>query len=213
MKPWLALALVAMAAPVGAQSPGPSGQAWNALARADVAAALDLIESNHPGAAAELGDDAFQQALHRARANAGRRLPLVKDFGGHAALLNGLANDFRDGHIMSNALVSPARRNWAGLIMARSGGKWVVGAQDRAEGEPDLAGATLVSCDGVDADRFARERIGTFLAHPDIEADMASRAASLLIDDSNPFVTRAGTCRFSRAGGVAVDPRLQWRET
>ena len=78
-------------------------------------------------------------------------------------------------------------------------------------GEPDLAGATLVSCDGVDADRFARERIGTFLAHPDIEADMASRAASLLIDDSNPFVTRAGTCRFSRAGGVAVDHKLRWR--
>ena len=40
MKPWLALALVAMAASVGAQLPGPSGQAWNALARADVSFAL-----------------------------------------------------------------------------------------------------------------------------------------------------------------------------
>lgn len=207
------LLLALAAAPELAQPASPTEQSWNALARSDVAAALDLIVKNHPGAAPALGDAQFQQALRAARANAETRLPLVRDFGGHAALLNGLANDFRDGHIMSNALLSPGRRNWAGLIMARSGGRWIVGAQDKAEGEPDLVGATLLNCDGIDADRFARDRIGTFLAHPDIEADMASRAASLLLDDGNPFVARPETCRFQAGSGAAIDHKLRWRQT
>ena len=213
MKLLRALPFLLLAAPALAQPVTPSEHAWNALAKADVEAALDLIQKNHPGAASELGDVAFQQALQTARANTARRLPLVKDFGGHAALLNGLANDFRDGHIMSNPLLAPSRRSWAGLIMARSGGQWVVGAQDKAGREPDLAGARLLSCDGIDADRFARDRIGTFLAHPDIEADMAGRAPSLLLDDANPFVSRAVACRFQPVNGAAVDHKLQWRQT
>lgn len=213
MKLKFAALLFTLAVPVSAQPVTPAEQAWNALARADAEAALELIEHNHPGAVPELGDLRFRQLLKIARANAERRLPLVKDFGGHAALLNGLANDFRDGHIMSNALLAPGRRGWAGLIMARSGGKWIVGGQEKGEGEPELAGATLLSCDGIDADRFARDRIGTFLAHPDIEADMANRAASLLLDDANPFVARAMACRFRLVNGTAVDHKLQWRQT
>lgn len=189
----------------------PAEQAWNALARADVEAALELVERNHPGAAPELGDSAFQQALRTARANAEKRLPLVKDFGSHAALLNGLANDFRDGHIMSNALFSRSRRSWAGLIVARSGGHWVIGAQEAAQGEPDLRGARLVACDGVDADRMARDLLGTFYAHPEIEAAMASEAPNLLLDHSNPFVSRPRRCTFHAADGRTVEHELQWR--
>jgi hypothetical protein len=212
MKLLLASVLLTVSMPASAQSLTPAQQAWNDLARADVTAALELIEKNHPGATPDLGDSAFQTALQEARANSERRLPLVTDFGGHAALMNGLANDFRDGHIMSNALLTPARRSWAGLIIARRAGKWIVGAQDRAEGEPDLAGAVLVDCDGVEAERFARDRIGTFLAHPDIEADMASRAGNLLLDDGNPFVGRAAICRFQLAGGTTVAHSLRWRQ-
>lgn len=203
--------LAALAAPIAAQSATPSEQAWNALARADVAAALALIEESHPGAAPELGDLAFQQALRTARANAEQRLPLVKDYGGHAAVLNGLANDFRDGHIMTNALVSPSRRTWAGLAIARSGGQWIVGAQEAADGEPALKGARLLSCDGIDADRLARQHIGAFYAHPDIEADMAGRAVSLLIDNANPLVRRPVSCAFRTADGREVEHRLRWR--
>ena len=211
MKAMLALVLAGLAVPGSAQPTTPVEQAWNALAKADAAAALDLIERNHPGAAPELGDVRFQQALRDARANVQRRLPLVKDYGGHAALLSGLANGFRDGHIMSNALLTPARRTWAGLLMTRSGGQWIVGAQDAAAGEPMLKGARLVACDGVDADRFALERIGTFYAHPDIEAAMARRAPLLLLDDGNPFVARAGRCRFVASGGATVEHGLRWR--
>lgn len=207
----LSLVLAVLSAPLAAQDMTSAEQAWNALARADVEAALELIERNHPGAAPELGDTRFQQALRDARANAQRRLPLVKTYGGHAALLSGLANEFRDGHIMSNALVAPGRRTWAGLVMTRSGGNWIVGAQDAAAGEPQLKGARLVSCDGVDADRFALERVGTFYAHPEIEAAMAARAPLLLLDDGNPFVAKAGRCRFMASSGATVEHELQWR--
>ena len=211
MKRLLALALTAASAPLGAQPTNASEQAWNALARADAEAALALIERNHPGAAPELGDTNFLGLLATARANVARRLPLVKDYSGHAALMNGLANDFRDGHIWSNPILSHSRRTWAGLVVARSGGQWVVGAQDKAEGEPDLRGARLLSCDGVEADVFARARTGTFYAHPDVEADMAGRAYTLLLDDQNPFVARPSSCRFQPTIGAAIDHKLNWR--
>lgn len=208
----IAFALSLMAAPLAAQPPSSPEQAWSALARADVEAALALIGDSHPGTAPELGDRQFQDRFATARANAEKRLPLVRDYYGHAALMNGLANEFRDGHIWSNPVLSASRRSWAGIVMARAGGQWIVGAQDRAEGEPDLEGARLLSCDGVEAGRFARERTGTFYAHPDIEADMASNAYTLLLDDRNPFVPRATSCRFQIANGPAFDHRLQWRE-
>ncbi|HET9459093.1 MAG TPA: S41 family peptidase [Sphingomicrobium sp.] len=211
MRHRLGLALAVLAAPLAAQSLNSTEQAWNRLARADVDAALALISENHPGAASELGDKDFQERLATARANAEKRLPLVKDFYGHAALLNGLANEFRDGHVRSNAVLSPSRWTWSGIVMARSGSQWIVGAQDKVAGEPDLKGAKLVACDGVGADRFARERTGTFYAHPDIEADMARRAYTLLLDDQNPFVARPGSCRFELADGQAIDHRLDWR--
>lgn len=211
MRWWPGLALATLAAPAVGQSPSPSEQAWNALARADADAALKLIADNHPGAAPALGDTGFLALLTTARANAERRLPLVRDYFGHAALMNGLANDFRDGHIWSNPLVSPSRRTWAGIVMARSGGEWVVGAQDAAGSEPDLKGARLLSCDGTSAADFARARTGTFHAHPEVEADIASRAYTLLLDDQNPFVARAVSCRFQIANGQVVDHKLNWR--
>lgn len=206
------LALAASATTQAVDGPPPAGAAWTALARADVAAALDLIETNHPGAARELGDTAFQERLRVARANAEQRLPLVRDYFAHAALMTALANDFRDGHIWSNAILSPSRRRWAGVIMARRGGKWVVGAEDSAAPGVRLKGAELVDCDGIPADRFGRERTGTFHAHPDVEADLAGRAYTLLLDEQSPYVRRPASCRFRLTGGSIAKVDLKWRE-
>ena len=140
-----------------------------------------------------------------------RRLPLVKDFGGHAALLNGLANDFRDGHIIvAMRFCSQPARMWAGLIMARSGGRWVVGAQDKAEPTRFSLAPGCSLRRRSDADRFARDRIGTFLAHPDIEADLASACAyTLLLDDQSiPSSSVPVSCRFqARERNRFVDHR------
>ena len=206
----VAIALAVAATPLDAQPSSDSERAWNMLARVDVAAAIELIERHHPGAAPELGDRDFQQRFLTARVNAERRLPLVKDFSGHAALLNGLANEFRDGHVQSNTLFTRNRRTWAGLVIARTGGRWVVGAQEAAPGEPDLTGAQLTGCDGHSADRFAELLIGGFYADPRVEAGMAGNAANLLLDHGNPFVPRPTRCTFM-VNGKAIDHQLGWR--
>jgi hypothetical protein len=208
----LGLILAALLAqPVFAQGTSTTGPAWNALARADAAAALDLIERHHPGAAAELGDAAFRERILAARANVDRRLPSVRDFGGHAALMNGLANDFRDGHIMSNSLFSRSRRQWAGLVAARSGERWVIGSHEPLAGETDLRGAAIVGCDGRAIDALAGELLGGFYADPAVEAQMASEAANLLLDHNNPFVARPVTCTFALSDGRIVEHKLNWR--
>ena len=201
---WAALSLAV--APASAQE----ANGWQMLARADAEAALALIAENHPGAAPELGDARFQALLAQARAHVAERLPKVDSFGGYSALLQGLATDFRDGHIWSNPVgVNWTKRNWAGLLIVRRGGQWVVGAQEAGEGEPPLVDARLVSCDGIDADRWARSRLGLFGGNPAIEANMAQRAPSLLLD-GNPFLDRPKACVFAGPAGE-VGLTLAWR--
>ena len=211
MKKKLALFSMLVSMQVGPAHAQSAGEAWQILAKVDSAAAIDLIERNHPGAARELGDLAFQERLAVAKKNLRERLPKVVDHPSYAALMNGLANDFRDGHIWSTARLSSSQRRWAGIVIARRGGQWVVGAQDAAKGEQALEGARLENCDGVPADRFAREKLGGYYAHPDIEADMATRAAQLLIDDGNPFVAKPARCQFATSGGT-VTMDLKWRD-
>ncbi|WP_066797527.1 S41 family peptidase [Sphingomonas soli] len=202
---WVFLCLIAV--PAAAQD----ANGWQMLARTDAQAALALIAEHHPGAAPELGDKEFQSRLAQARAHVAERLPRVESYGGYAALMQGLATDFRDGHIWSNATdIGWVRRRWAGLAIVRRGGQWVVGAQQAADGEPALEGARLLSCDGHDADGWARGRIGRFGGNPAIEADMARRAPTLLLDDGNPFIERPGTCVFATATGE-VTLTLKWR--
>ena len=211
-KPAIILFLSVAAAAVPARASEPSAQeAWQTLARLDSNAALRLIEHNHPGASPELGDSAFQERFAIARQHVQQRLPKAVDYPSYAALMSGLANDFRDGHIWSNARLSSSQRRWAGLVIARRGGQWVVGAQDAAQGDPQLEGARLESCNGIPAERLARDKLGEFHAHPDVEADMASRAAQLLIDDGNPFVVKPASCRFVTATGPVVAD-LTWRD-
>lgn len=206
----LAVAMGMLAAPLEAQL-SPAEKGWNVLARADVAAALQLIEENHPGASPQLGDLDFQRRLAAARALANQRLPLVKDYGGHAAIISGVANAFGDGHIASSALLTRGRRTWAGLVVTRTGGRWLIGGQDAQPGEPDLKGARLVACDGREADQMARELIGGFYTDPGNEAGMIGYAPNLLLDHNNPFVARPKRCRFETPAGASVDHVLRWR--
>lgn len=211
MRPSLAAVALAIAAtPLSAQPGTEAGRAWNNLARADVAAAIALIERHHPGAAPELGDGGFQQRLRDARADAERRLPLVKDYGGHAAVLNGLANAFGDGHIWARNHFSRSRRMWPGLIAVRRARQWLVGFHEAGQGESDLTGARLVACDGEPVEAYARRLIGGFYADPKVEAGLIANGPNLLLDHNNPFVPRPRTCRFEK-DGKPVDLALNWR--
>ena len=210
---WIA-ALGLAAAPVAAQTSAggePAAKAWRALAAADAEAAIALIADNHPGAHPSLGDTAFQARLAKARALVAERLPQVADHGGYNALLAGLAAGFGDGHIWSRSRVQTRTLTWPGIVLARQGGAWVVGVHKPLDGEMDVTGARLLSCDGVAADRWAADRIAQFYGDPAVEAQVATAAYQLLIDDGNPFLKRPATCTVQKNGEAPQAVALAWR--
>lgn len=206
MLPLLALALLGIAAPASADE---IGDAWQRIAEIDSAAALALIEQNHPGARPEVGDEAFQARLATARRHVAERLPRVASLAGYNALIMGLATEFGDGHIRTSALAAQSTVGWAGLLAQRRGGRWVI-ARDFNEGAV-LEGAELQSCDGIAANTLARDRLGQFRANAAVEASMARVAWALLVDDGNPFLERLRACRFRLAAGAEEERILPWR--
>ena len=124
-RPWLALAaLIGLSGAAPCQATPPTA-AWRSIATKDSPAALALIEANHPGAAPDLGDLAFQAKLRVAREHVAERLPRVSDYPAYAALMAGLSADFRDGHIWNNAIVGAQRVETAGVVVVRQGGQWM----------------------------------------------------------------------------------------
>ncbi len=209
----LALATALLATPLAAQNfAARSATAWQDLTRTDVDAALALIETNHPGAASELADAAFRARIAQAREKAEGRIPAVNSISSYNAVMNGLANDFRDGHIWSRGLLSPAKKRWSGIVMERAGGTWRVAAHDRLDGEPDLSDARLVACDRKSADELARASVGEFHADPDTEASMASKGYTLLFDEEASFAPPPRTCTFQLADGSSAELTLHWRD-
>lgn len=188
----------------------PIVDAWHTIAVEDSSAALKLIETDHPGAAPELGDAAFQARLVLAKAHVAERLPQVTDYPAYAALMAGLAADFQDGHIWNNAIVGAQRINTSGILLIRQDGHWVVGAQQTLDDEPDIKGSVLLGCDGKDADSWAFPRIAQFRGNPELEAIRSSAAGWLLLDEGNPFLVRPTHCRFVRPGGQPKDAALHW---
>jgi hypothetical protein len=207
MKMWIAL-LAAISVPASAAD--DASGLWREMARIDSLAALDLIAENHPGAAKSLDDRDFQARLGIARADVAARLPAVHDYGSYSALMLGLANAFGDGHIWTSSRLTPTTVSWTGLIPIRRAGQWVVGHQDKEQADPDLVGAQIVSCDGIDAGRLGRERVGGFHADASSEAAMTSRAYALLIDSGNPWAPPLQSCKFRNSSGEMVDYKLRW---
>jgi len=192
----------------------PSAEAathWRGLAETDGRFALRLIEDNHPGAAAVVGDDDFQAQLQTARRHFEERLPKVENFEGYSALMAGMATDFRDGHIWSRPLMQPAAMNWTGLVLGRRGGTWVVAGQEAEPGDPALKGAQLESCDGEAAETWAATRIGLFRADATVEAQLAKAGSWLLLDSGNPFLKRPEACVFRGEDGERQAVDLRWR--
>ncbi|WPZ02631.1 S41 family peptidase [Blastomonas marina] len=185
---------------------------WRLLAERDARAALELVERNHPGAETSLNDTDFLARLDTARANVENRLPGVDSYPAYDALMTGLAAEFGDRHIWSNSLVEFPHRAWAGIILSRRGGSWVVGAQERGPNDPALVGHRLISCDGTEAESWGKQRIGAFKGNPEIEAQLAANAAWLLVRDGNPFLSKPESCVFESPAGARVEARLDWRQ-
>jgi len=219
MNPLVALlaAIVLLAGvPVAAQPPPPSpiqAQAagfWRAAAQTDVEAAYALIEENHPGVLPEVGDPAFRAALEAAHAAARARAGDVDSYEGYAATLSAFGVALGDKHISARPLYVAARPDWAGLITARRGDRWIVVDEEASPPAPSVMGAALISCDGRSPDDMARASLGTFRVDWSVGAQQIQAAPWLLVDEHNPFVSRPKTCVFDKAG-ARLTVTLAWR--
>ncbi len=164
---------------------------------------------NHPGAVQALGDVDFLARLERGAALARARAAEVRDYFGHAAVIQGFAASLGDKHLYARMLVRGARYAWAGLLVVREAGTFVVTADERPGAGGALRGATLLGCDGRTADALAEERLGGFRADWSVEAQRVQSSPWLLVDDGNPLLGRPARCTFAR-DGAPVEVDLAW---
>jgi hypothetical protein len=205
-----ALFFMALAAGGSALAQGDSAAHWRALTAMDVEAAHLMLLEDHPGAAQERGDIAFQRKLAAGYAAAKARAAQVTSYDGYLATLAGLSVSLGDKHIWSRPLYVPETREWAGIVIARRGKDYVVADDADAADGPALSGARLISCDGIAADRLAEERLGQFKVVSGIEAQLVQRAFWLLVDEGNPFLKKPRSCRFEQGADVR-EVALKWR--
>ena len=176
----------------------PADLRWSPIAVNDTEAAYRLLKENHPGAAAELHDLAFQQRLENAHTLALKRARKVTSYQGYLFVLAGFATDMGDKHIWSRPTFVVNLPRWAGIIVSKRGDTWIV--TDVEPDHSDLLGATLISCDGQPVQDLARKNIGGFHAVWSIGAQQIQSAPWLLVDEGNPFITRPKACVFEHHG-------------
>ncbi len=172
----------------------PADPRWSPIAVQDVEAAYRLLRDNHPGAAPELHDLAFQQRLEGAHALALRRAHTVTSYQGYLFTLAGFATDIGDKHIWSRPTLVVNLPRWAGIIVSKRGAAWTV--TDTQGDQSALLGAALISCDGQEVQDLARKNLGGFRAVWSVGAQQIQNAPWLLIDEGNPFITRPKACVF-----------------
>jgi Peptidase family S41 len=199
----LAGVLAVVAAPVTfAQIPSwgvdtfqaPADPRWSPIATQDVEAAYRLLRDNHPGAAAELHDLAFQQRLKNAHTLALSRARTITSYQGYLFVLAGFATDMGDKHIWSRPTFVVNLPRWAGIILSKRGDAWIV--TDTEGDQSSLLGASLISCDGEAVQDLARKNIGGFHAVWSVGAQQIQNAPWLMVDEGNPFISRPKACVF-----------------
>ncbi len=181
-------------------------QGWNEIAHVDAHWALDFMKQNHPGFVKQVADQALMARWELARREVEARLPMVNSEAAYHALMRGVAARMSDPHIGFKPASETEDINWSGLVLSLQGYDWRV-AGDRAG---RLTGATLVSCDGKEADEWATSRISAFKDDASVWAMKAGSASWLMLDEGNPFLKRAETCNFSFPDGRSEDVPLVW---
>lgn len=189
--------------------PAPT-EFWRHSAEMDVEAAYRMLLTDHPGAAPEVGDNTFRATLEQSHAVAAARAQQVDSYEGYVATLAAFANAFGDKHVRSRPTWLLGRPDWAGLVLAKRGDRWVVADEQALGSGESLIGTRLVSCDGRTPDDWGKQVLGGFRADWSVEAQQEQTAPWLLVSERNPFVPRPASCRFDKDGAVR-DIRLNWR--
>jgi len=99
----------------------PPDPRWGPITVGDVEAAYRLLRDNHPGAAPELHDLAFQNKLRFAHALALKRARTVTSYPGYVAVLTSFAANMGDKHIWDRPTFVVNTPRWAGIIVSMRG--------------------------------------------------------------------------------------------
>jgi len=111
----------------------PADPRWKRIAVEDVNAAYQLLEDNHPGAAAEMHDTTFVRHLKEAHARALARAGRVDSYQGYLAVLAGFATEMGDKHIWSRPTFVVNMPRWPGLVISKRGNAWIVSDAEPSE--------------------------------------------------------------------------------
>lgn len=205
-----AATLAAVSAIAGAAS--AQNVDWRAAGQQDLQAMHDALAENHPAAVLGDGQAAFRTQLAGGLEQGQARLGEVRDALDYAYLLRGYARGFRDANIsiQPNWQAAPAWDGvaWTNFTTGWRNGQYVVTWVKPGERRLPPVGAQLVSCDGVPADQFARNRLDGWEGDLTLEADRVMTAPYLFWDRGNPFVGGLpAECEF-RDGRRTRDYRL-----
>ena len=215
----LSAAVAALAAfgPALAQdaAPTPAPEDWGAALAQDARAFHDVILDSHPGPV-DAENPGFTPHLEAGLAKALERARAADSYEDWYFALQEYAASFNDGHL--------SLTNWAGMghtwsahwpgfltgLRTGPGGERheVVFSRDPAA-PPE--GAVLVGCDGRPAEALAAEIIGRGAGRWSLPSRRATFAATLFVDQHNPWVRRAEQCEF-RVGNEVRRYALTWRE-
>lgn len=188
---------------------------WGQALREDAQAFHDLIADSHPGPV-DAENPAFNQLLERGLGTAMSRAEAAHDYADWYFALQEYSASFDDGHLgLTN--FQPMGHVWSsqwpgfltGLRAAPGGDRQEVVFNRDSDAPP--VGAVLVSCDGRSADALAEEMAGRAAGRWTLRSRRAIYAATVFIDQTNPYVRRPGHCLFA-VDGVERRYDLAWRD-
>lgn len=186
---------------------------WVSMTQQDVQAAYQILLEDHPAMSPLVGDKSFRDRVEYGRALALSRASQVLSYEGYLAVMAGFANSAGDKHVWSRASLQSDSLEWPGFVVSLRGAEYVVTAIEHDFGSPELLGATLMSCDNIDAKDFAKMKLGGFHAVWSVPAQRIQSAPKLMLNFGNPFVLLPEKCRFFTAerGTGVFEHALNWQ--
>ncbi len=183
---------------------------WQKLLINDAQAMHNELLDSHPGIYDNLNPE-FLKTLDTGFEKVKSRAKIVKDYGGYKWALREYSSSFNDGHLgigFNNNFKTDDK--WPGFLIKYDGGKYIVGAGDKADKSIPANGSELISCDGKSAEKIAYERQGQFRGRWFLESQKSDFADYVMGDFGNPFVKTLRKCVFKQ-GSKQKSYNLQWR--
>lgn len=212
------LLLAAVAGPAIAAdepAPVPAPADWGQALAEDARAFHAVIRDSHPGPV-DAENPGFNALLDGQLALALERAGTADSYEDWYFALQAFQAAFDDGHLRLGAWAPMGhawRMRWPGFLTGLRSGpegdRHVVVFSPAGDGPP--VGAELIGCDGRPAQALAAERVGRFVGRWSLRARRMAYAATLFVDQGNPYVPTPARCDFT-VGGQPRTWDLAWRD-